>query len=98
MSTPRPENSPILGVSMNPDLKARIKLLADAEERTMSKWAAIKLKEVVEQIEAEHASKLEKTTPAPLMMVADQPGESSFLSTPAAGVQPVKYQGGRRNR
>lgn len=43
------------------------------------------------------ASDMEKSKPAPLMMVAEQEAKSSPF-TPAHGAPPVKYQGGRRNR
>lgn len=37
---------------MSLELKRRIKTLADAEERTMAKWCAIKLKQIVEDLDA----------------------------------------------
>lgn len=90
MSTSRPEQSAILGVSMPLALKQRIKRLADLDKRTMASWCAIHLEQLVEE--------LEKPTPAPLMMVAEEPGQAFSPSTPAAGAPPVKYQGGRRSR
>ena len=51
MSTPRPESSAILGVSMPLALKQRIKALADADKRTMASWCAIHLEQVVYELE-----------------------------------------------
>jgi hypothetical protein len=90
MSTPRPENSAILGVSMPLALKLRIKRLADADKRTMASWAAIHLEKVVEELEA--ASKPQ------LSMVAESAGNASSLSTAAAGAHPVKYPAARTRK
>jgi hypothetical protein len=93
MSTkPRPDTSNILGVSMPLELKMRIKRLADGEDRTMAKWAAIKLREIVDQLEAEAA------TP-PLSMVAEEQGKTSSHSTPAVGasvIYPMSKQARRK--
>jgi len=60
----RPDSSNILGVSMPAELKARIKKLADADQRTMAQWCAIRLRQIVEI--SESASDL-TTSPAPLV-------------------------------
>jgi hypothetical protein len=91
MSTkPRPATSNILGVSMPLELKLRIKRLAAAEDRTMAKWAAIKLRDIVDKLEAEAA------TPT-LSMVAEEQGKIFSHSTPAAGAS-VSYPMGKRTR
>ena len=50
---------------MPADLKRRIKIMADAEDRTMAKWCAMKLKEIVEGLEAQSARTPLKSIPPP---------------------------------
>jgi hypothetical protein len=83
MSTQRPENSAILGVSMPLSLKLRIKRLADADKRTMASWAAIHLEKVVKDLE--------------LSLVAEDEGNASSPFTPAA-IAPTKYPVGKRRK
>ena len=90
MSTHRPENSAILGVSMPLALKLRIKRLAEADKRTMASWAAIHLEKVVDEIEGQAT--------APLSMVAEAAGNASSHSTPAHGVRQVKYPSARTRK
>jgi len=87
MSTQRPENSAILGVSMPLSLKLRIKRLADNDKRTMASWAAIHLEDIVEELEEAEARKLQ--------MVAESEGNELSPSTPARTV-PTKYPKGKR--
>lgn len=90
---PRPDTSNILGVSMPLELKMRIKRLADSEDRTMAKWAAIKLREIVEQLEAEATA----SSPLYVTMVAEDAGKPSSHSTPAVGAS-VTYPMDKRSR
>ena len=69
-SKPRPDSSNILGVSMPLELKQRIKRLADAENRTMAKWTALKLREIVDSIEYKLA---ETNDPPPPNTTPEQP-------------------------
>ena len=88
MSTPRPENSAILGVSMPLSLKLRIKRLAEADKRTMASWAAIHLEQVVKELEAG----------SQLSSVAEPSGNESSHSTPARGARTVKYPAARTRK
>jgi predicted transcriptional regulator len=91
MSTkPRPDSSNILGVSMNLDLKEKIKRLAEAEDRTMSQWCALALRRIVEDIEA-------RQQPVALGKVAETMGNESSLSIHAPTVK-VRYPSGKQSR
>ena len=92
------EGTKMLGVYMPQELKDRVQTAAKLERRITSDWVRIVLEDTADAVIAKHAAELEKPAPAPLMMVADEPGETSCPSTPATGAPPVKYQGGRRSR
>lgn len=57
--TSRNDESTVLAVEMNPDLKERIKASAKREHRNMSSFALFYLEKAVEASEAEEAAKLQ---------------------------------------
>lgn len=85
----RAKDSDMLGVSMSKDLKERIRAAAAKEHRPMANWCAYHLERILDEMDAETASKT-AALPAPNPGLQPLEAPKSFPSSRVTGATGAK--------